>query len=171
MRLLVVVVLTLASNSVCRLRRRWSARPLDAALAVTQGLARLLIRALGVEVEVGGSEWRGFAIYVANHRSYTDVPVLMAEKRSVFLAKTEVGEWPLFGTATRLAGTVFVRREEKESRKAALAELCALLELFEALRDLHRRGETAASCSSTPRCFTTWESTSAIRSTTVIRIT
>jgi len=122
-RLLILLTLTLASNLVCRLRKRLSRRPLEVALRATQRLSRALIRVLGVQVDVAGSPWAGLALYVANHRSYVDVAVLMARKPTVFLAKTEIGEWPVFGAATRLAGTVYVRREDRESRKRALGEI------------------------------------------------
>jgi 1-acyl-sn-glycerol-3-phosphate acyltransferase len=48
---------------------------------------------------------------VSNHLSYLDVLVLGALAPSVFVAKREVKNWPIFGWFARLAGTLFAHRE------------------------------------------------------------
>ncbi len=73
----------------------------------------------GVRVECRGSVPDGPVLFVANHRSYVDIPALLSISPSFFLAKTEVGEWPLIGQAARIARAIFVRREDRESRKRA----------------------------------------------------
>lgn len=56
-------------------------------------------------------------ILVGNHMSYLDIIVLFAvAPNSVFLAKSEVSHWPIIGPAARKIGTIFVKRESKESR-------------------------------------------------------
>lgn len=81
------------------------------------GWARRMVRGLGVELEVTGRAPRQRVLLLANHRSYIDIPVLLSQVPCAFLAKAEIGEWPLFGSAARLQHTVFVRRECKESRR------------------------------------------------------
>jgi len=47
---------------------------------------------------------------VANHVSYLDIPVLASLSDGVFVAKSEVRHWPLFGFLSRIAQTVFISR-------------------------------------------------------------
>ena len=88
--------------------------------------ARRLLRIFCAEVEVTGSvPERG--LLVSNHLSYVDVVVLGSLAPSVFVAKREVKNWPVFGWFARLGGTVFVHREKRvQSREAADAIETAL---------------------------------------------
>ncbi len=55
-------------------------------------------------------------IFVGNHISYVDIPVLMSQVPVVFIAKKSVGSWPVMGSACRRAGILFVERGSKSSR-------------------------------------------------------
>ncbi|MGZ3686388.1 MAG: lysophospholipid acyltransferase family protein, partial [Bdellovibrionota bacterium] len=56
-------------------------------------------------------------IFVGNHLSYLDIPLLMAQAPFVsFVAKVELASWPIFGRGMREAGTIFVKRESVQSR-------------------------------------------------------
>lgn len=50
-------------------------------------------------------------IYVCNHTSWLDVLVLGAQLDACFIAKTEVGTWPLIGWIARLGRTAFTSRQ------------------------------------------------------------
>ena len=50
---------------------------------------------------------------MANHLSYIDILVLGSIRPLVFLSKAEVRSWPLIGTLTRFAGTLYIKREQK----------------------------------------------------------
>ena len=50
-------------------------------------------------------------MFVANHVSYLDIPVLGFCVDVVFVAKQEVKNWPIFGFLARMAGTQFVKRD------------------------------------------------------------
>jgi 1-acyl-sn-glycerol-3-phosphate acyltransferase len=91
-------------------------------------LSGALVRLLGVRVERSGRLPRDLCIVVANHRSYVDIPLMLSQIPSAFLAKSEIARWPLFGAAARLCGTVFVERDDRRSRKHALEHLGALLD-------------------------------------------
>jgi 1-acyl-sn-glycerol-3-phosphate acyltransferase len=70
----------------------------------------------GITVRSFGEPYRdGPALTVANHVSYLDIPVLAALIDGAFVAKSEVGSWPLFGTAAKITGTVFVNRSGGEA--------------------------------------------------------
>ncbi|TCS63543.1 lysophospholipid acyltransferase family protein [Varunaivibrio sulfuroxidans] len=84
------------------------------------GIARLYFRGCvaltGLRLRVSGATNAGAAnrdgpvLFVANHVSYLDIPVLGALCRGTFIAKGEVSRWPVFGPLARLSGTVFVSR-------------------------------------------------------------
>jgi 1-acyl-sn-glycerol-3-phosphate acyltransferase len=64
-----------------------------------------------------------------NHLSYLDVLAISAVTPAVFVSKSEVRNWPLFGWFAKIAGTVFVERarrlqvgEVNREVEAALAE-------------------------------------------------
>jgi len=75
--------------------------------AYHRGIAWLL----GVRIQVIGAAVRSPAtLYVSNHSSWLDVVVLGATLEAPFVAKREVGEWPLIRIVARLGRTVFVTR-------------------------------------------------------------
>lgn len=88
-----------------------------------QRWARRVLRALRVDVHVEGAPQGGQALLVANHRSYLDIPLLLAVHPVAFLAKAEVARAPVLGAAARLAGTVFVARESGPSRTQARSDV------------------------------------------------
>lgn len=75
---------------------------------------RALCRLMGVRVTVRGQPAKGGALIAANHTSWLDIPVLSAVMPLSFVAKSEVGLWPFFGTLARLQRTVFTHRKRAE---------------------------------------------------------
>ncbi len=122
-RLLAVAILVGGTNVLARVPLRVAPRPERLARAIYARLAAWLVRLLGVRVELQGRPPDELSVIVANHRSYVDVPLMMSTMPSVFLAKIEIAGWPLFGTAARLASTVFVDRDDPASRQQAFAAL------------------------------------------------
>lgn len=57
------------------------------------------------------------ALLVGNHISYVDIPLLMTYIPVAFVAKKQLAAWPIFGAAMRCVGTVFVDRDNRESRR------------------------------------------------------
>lgn len=80
---------------------------------------RLLLRILGVHLEVVGSPASGTVFLVSNHVSWLDIPVIGAQRDVHFLSKAEVREWPLIGALAQAAGTLFIKRGNGESRSKA----------------------------------------------------
>ena len=121
---------------LCILGETWSyarkaSRPGAKADLLKVSWAREMLRLLRVEVTVTGQPFSGHpAVFVGNHLSYIDVLLLMREVPGVsFVAKKELSSWPLFGSASRAAGTVFVDRACLGSRMRVKKELeSALLE-------------------------------------------
>lgn len=72
---------------------------------------RLCCRILGLRVVTKGQPVKDRAtLFISNHSSYLDIPVLGSLLPTSFVAKTEVGGWPVFGLLARLQRTVFVDR-------------------------------------------------------------
>jgi len=72
-------------------------------------------RLIGLNVRVIGTPAnRGLGrpvVFVSNHSSWLDVPVLGGRIDACFVSKHEVGTWPMVGTVARLGRTVFVSRQ------------------------------------------------------------
>lgn len=84
--------------------RRWK-RP------VQTFWCRLCNRIIGIKVRVIGEvHHQPPVLFVANHLSYLDIPVIAAEVEGAFVAKAEVRDWPWFGLIARITRTVFVNR-------------------------------------------------------------
>ncbi|MEM6681312.1 MAG: lysophospholipid acyltransferase family protein [Pseudomonadota bacterium] len=52
-------------------------------------------------------------LFVVNHVSWLDIPLLGASLPGSFVAKNEIADWGLFGTLARLQRTIFVSRERR----------------------------------------------------------
>lgn len=72
-------------------------------------------RLMGIRVRVIGERPKAVngrrIVYVSNHTSWVDIPVLGGVLDGCFVAKGEVAGWPLIGTIARLGRTVFVSRQ------------------------------------------------------------
>jgi len=73
-------------------------------------------RLLGLRVRVIGARLKRQAaggrpiVYVSNHSSWVDVPVLGGRLRACFIAKNEISRWPFISWIATLGRTVFVHR-------------------------------------------------------------
>ena len=52
-------------------------------------------------------------VLVSNHLSYLDIIVLGSLQPLVFVSKSEVARWPVVGTLTQCAGTIYVVRQQR----------------------------------------------------------
>ncbi len=93
------------------------------------GWAQEVLPLLNVDVQRRGviEPLRGPSVFVGNHLSYLDIPLLMSQVPVVFLGKEEVSNWPVFGAAGRRAGMVFVKRESDGSRRQAVRAISECL--------------------------------------------
>lgn len=79
---------------------------------------RLTCRIIGLDVEVRGHMSRAApTLFVSNHTSYFDIPVLGSLILGSFVAKTEVGSWPVFGWLSKMQRTVFVDRRRHTTHR------------------------------------------------------
>lgn len=83
--------------------------------------ARDILGVISIDIEIKGvqPEMHKPVLFVGNHLSYVDIPLLMASVPVVFVAKEEISKWLVIGQAGKKAGTVFVKRESDTSRAHA----------------------------------------------------
>ncbi len=65
---------------------------------------------LNVDIRVHGKPADGHALWISNHVSWLDIPVLGANFPVNFLSKAEVAKWPVVGWLAKVAGTLFIQR-------------------------------------------------------------
>ncbi|MEO0392583.1 MAG: lysophospholipid acyltransferase family protein [Pseudomonadota bacterium] len=85
----------------------------------------LACKIFGIEIEITGIRHDQHPVlFVANHSSYIDIPVLGSIVPGCFIAKAEVADWPMFGTLARLQRTIFVhrRREDVDNQRASMID-------------------------------------------------
>ena len=75
---------------------------------------RVACRVLGLRVRVHGAlETKRPLLLASNHVSWKDIMVLGSVADVVYIAKSEVRGWPVFGLLARLQATIFVEREQR----------------------------------------------------------
>jgi 1-acyl-sn-glycerol-3-phosphate acyltransferase len=82
---------------------------------LTQGVCRAAFVLLGIGYVTQGDPMRGAGAVVANHASWLDIFALNARKRIYFVSKSEVAGWPGIGWLARATGTVFIRRDRRDT--------------------------------------------------------
>jgi len=95
---------------------------------------KLCCRIMGLRVRVVGEPAKARpTLFVSNHVSYLDIPVLGSVVPVSFVAKAEVAQWPGYGWLAKLQRTVFVDRrrnttlQQRDSLQARLASGDALV--------------------------------------------
>lgn len=87
---------------------------------------RIVCSSLGIRIHVHGSPDRRRPLMLcANHSSWMDILVLSAVADVAFIAKIEVGGWPIFGTLAKLQKSVFIVREEKRKTGQQASEIAS----------------------------------------------
>ncbi len=87
--------------------KKWLARIYWAGICRVLGVER---RVIGQVVSTGRP-----ILFACNHTSWLDVPTLGGTLEACFVAKAEVGTWPVVRTIARLGRTVFVSRRARET--------------------------------------------------------
>jgi 1-acyl-sn-glycerol-3-phosphate acyltransferase len=78
-------------------------------------------RLMGIKVRVIGTRADSASgrpiLYVSNHSSWVDIPVIGGVLDGCFVAKGDVARWPVIGTIARLGRTVFVSRNRASTAR------------------------------------------------------
>jgi lyso-ornithine lipid O-acyltransferase len=89
---------------------------------------RILCALIGIRIsEVGRRSPATPALILSNHVSWLDICVITALAPVVFVAKSEVAEWPLFGWLAKLQRTIFINRQARHQTGAATREIARRL--------------------------------------------
>ena len=78
---------------------------------------KLLIWLLSVRVQYEGeiNKSNDSNLFISNHQSYLDIPILGSLYPVRFVAKSDVENWPLFGFLAKLGRTIFISRNRSDS--------------------------------------------------------
>lgn len=87
-----------------------------------QSTCKWILKGAGIRYQVEGTP-PTFGLVVANHLSYLDVLILSAAMPCFFVAKIEIGGWPVFGKAASMGGTIFIDRSSLASAQSVAAQM------------------------------------------------
>lgn len=118
-------VLTLALSVVplWLLKRRGS----PAARRMEHRFFSMIARGFGLAVEVEGTLLKP-AMYIVNHISWADIPVLASILDADFVAKSDIERWPFIGRLARRYGPVFIARERRSGSQTQAESIRARLD-------------------------------------------
>ncbi len=89
---------------------------------------RRLTGILNLHITVHGEPVDASALWISNHVSWMDIPVLGGVRRLNFLSKAEVARWPLIGHLARAGGTLFIQRGSGDAARVSTQMVTALAE-------------------------------------------
>jgi 1-acyl-sn-glycerol-3-phosphate acyltransferase len=92
-----------------RLRSHWPRRCLAVAA-----------RICGAVVELRGRPLRDDVLFVSNHVSWLDIPIIAGATGTAFVANSGVRDWPLIGWLAGLNNTVYVDRTDRKGVQAQI---------------------------------------------------
>lgn len=94
---------------------------------IIQYWCKKLLSIFEIKVELKGFEaqllnQKNYLI-VSNHISWLDIIIIQSIKPSIFVAKSDVASWPLFGWVAHVTGTIFIKRDKVSDIKKALKKM------------------------------------------------
>ncbi|WP_312418361.1 lysophospholipid acyltransferase family protein [Shinella sp.] len=120
---LLAVTLLLLPLQLLGLRFNWKIRRV-----LPRFWHRVACRVLGIRVRVHGTlETKRPLLLAANHASWKDILVLGSVADVVYIAKSDVRAWPVFGILARLQATIFVEREQRQKTGEQVNEIAERL--------------------------------------------
>jgi lyso-ornithine lipid O-acyltransferase len=96
-------------------------------------LARVA-RICGVRLDVRGTPLTHDVLFVSNHTSWLDIPIIAGATGTAFVSTSDVKSWPLIGWLASLNNTIFVDRADRAGVQAQV----------EAVRDALARHQPVA---------------------------
>lgn len=93
--------------------RQFTKTPVQWRHRMTRRWGTDMVRICGGRIVVRGTPPTPPFVFVSNHLSYVDAPVLLSALDAVFIAKSEVRSWPVFGFLASVAQTIFVDRSRR----------------------------------------------------------
>lgn len=84
-------------------------------------------RLFGIRRRISGQLTGGAQLVAANHISWVDILLLHSLASMGFVAKAEIGQWPVIGFLARVGGSVFHQRGSHDSASGVAAAMAARL--------------------------------------------
>lgn len=110
------------------LRKAVFRQKVPALMAVRRRWAKNLLPGIGIHLSVRGNIPSGCCILVSNHRAHLDPLLMLRDVDGYPVAKAEIADWPLIGAGGRMAGMLFVQRENPGSRMMAVRAIVKVLQ-------------------------------------------
>lgn len=89
--------------------------------------AQQMLRVMGIEVRIEGQPASGPVLMAANHISWLDVLVMHAARHCRFVAKSEIGRWPLLGALTTAGQSLYIERASQRDALRVVHHMHAAL--------------------------------------------
>lgn len=88
----------------------------------------LIVSRLGMPVHLMGRVPTS-GLIVSNHLSYLDILFYASQTPCIFVSKSEVKSWPMFGILAKCGGTIFVERDRRHGVSGPAERIRAALDL------------------------------------------
>lgn len=92
-----------------------------------------LMRIFGFRLRRFGEPMSGPFLLVANHVSWIDIELVHSQRVVGFVAKAEIGRWPLVGWLASRAGTIYHQRGNNDSLNGVLGQMVTRLQAGQAV--------------------------------------
>jgi 1-acyl-sn-glycerol-3-phosphate acyltransferase len=90
--------------------------------------AGALLAKLAIKLIVNGRPpASGAMLLVSNHISWLDILVIHAAGHCRFVSKADIKHWPVLGTLTTAAGTLYIERESRRDAMRVVHHICEAL--------------------------------------------
>ena len=95
---------------------------------VVEVWSRQMLRFMGVEVRIDGEPASGPVLMAANHISWLDILVMHAARHCRFVAKSEIGRWPVLGALTTAGQSLYIERASSRDALRVVHHMHAALQ-------------------------------------------
>ncbi len=85
--------------------------------------SQMVCRIINLKINQKGIPTRQPALSISNHISWIDIVALASQGDFVFIAKSEVQDWPLLGNLFKGTGTLFIQRGNPQSSEDAIKKM------------------------------------------------
>tara|TARA_R110000737_G_scaffold345659_3_gene374462 strand:- start:590 stop:1288 length:699 start_codon:yes stop_codon:yes gene_type:complete len=82
-------------------------------------ISQMAFPILNMKVKIEGKPFDGPALYVCNHRSFSDPIVISKYLNAFVIAKAEIAKYPIINKGAEATGIIWVQRTDKDSRTNA----------------------------------------------------
>jgi len=73
---------------------------------------------MGIRNEKSGEVYDKPALFICNHRSFSDPVIILKYLNANVIAKAEISNYPLINKGAEVTGIIYVKRDSKDSRRA-----------------------------------------------------